>query len=68
MKIVNSMRQDMEKYEQLKAFARAEIGYCYSRMGPEYNEIPWKGLTTILDGKNLHHVLRNQGITFGSVG
>lgn len=35
MKIVNSMRQDMEKYEQLKAFARAEIDFCNSRTGPE---------------------------------
>lgn len=37
-KIVNSIRQDANKYDQLKAFARAEIGYCYSKMGPEYHE------------------------------
>lgn len=37
MEQAKSLRQD-KKYKQLKAFARAEIAYCYSRMGPEYHE------------------------------
>lgn len=43
MKIVNSICQDMEKCWQLNAFARAEIGYCNSKVGPD-----------ISDGNRLH--------------
>lgn len=36
MEQAKRLRQD-KKYKQLKVFARAEIAYCYSRMGPEYH-------------------------------
>lgn len=38
MEYTVSLRQDEVRFKQLKALARAEIAYCYSRMGPEYHE------------------------------
>lgn len=38
MEKANSLSQDKVDFKRLKAFARAEIAYCYSRMGPEYHE------------------------------
>lgn len=38
MENTDSLRQNKDAFKLLKAFARAEIAYCYSRMGPEYHE------------------------------
>lgn len=60
MKIVNSNRQVMEKYEQLKAFARAEILECV--------QDSMKKLHNYIGRQKVTRVLQNQGITFRYVG